>query len=128
GSFLPKMCGVRLLQPDARPWPTATHNPPSPLSTITQGPLADRQGANTVAKFRPRDWTTPMLRGLNDKVKECYARAAEAREQAIRENNPAARETWFKLEDRWVTLAQSRELTESLSDFSAEVRRFLGTK
>ena len=67
-----------------------------------------------------------MLERPNDKVRECYARAAEAREQAMRENDPAAKDTWFKLEDRWITLAQSCELTESLSDFTTEVRRFLG--
>jgi uncharacterized alpha-E superfamily protein len=68
-----------------------------------------------------------MLRRPNDKVRYCYIRAAEARENALRERDPASKETWFKLEERWISLAQSRQLTESLSDFTAEVRKFLKT-
>jgi uncharacterized alpha-E superfamily protein len=69
-----------------------------------------------------------MLRRPNDKVRYCYIRAAEARENALRERDTPSREIWFKLEERWITLAQSRALTESLSDFSTEVRRFLGNR
>jgi hypothetical protein len=66
-----------------------------------------------------------MLHALNDRVKYCYARAAGCRERAQREKDPASKETWHKMEDRWLRLALSIELTESISDFHSEVRSFL---
>jgi hypothetical protein len=66
-----------------------------------------------------------MLHALNDRVKYCYARAAGCRERAQRERDPASKETWHKMEDRWLKLALSIELTESISDFHSEVCRFL---
>jgi len=69
-----------------------------------------------------------MLRKSSDTVRECYRLAVEAREFALREIDPVRKAAFFKAEDRWIMLAQSRELTESLSDFSSEVRRFLGKR
>jgi hypothetical protein len=66
-----------------------------------------------------------MLQHPNDKVRHCYIRAAEARERALRERDPVRKENWFKIEERWITVAQSCALAETLSDFNAEVRRFL---
>jgi hypothetical protein len=66
-----------------------------------------------------------MLHALNDRVKYCYARAAGCRERAQRERYPAAKETWHRMEDRWLKLALSIELTESISDFHSEVSGFL---
>ena len=67
-----------------------------------------------------------MLRKFSDAVRECYRLASQSRELALRQTDPNRRAAFFKAEDRWILLAQSYELVESLSDFSGEVRRFLG--
>lgn len=66
-----------------------------------------------------------MLHRVSDKVKTCYSRAVAAREQALRTQDPAKRARLFKIEDNWISLAQSYQLTECLDDFGEEVRRFL---
>src|SRR5215470_12168371 len=64
-----------------------------------------------------------MLRKSNDRIRLCYQKAAEARERALRETDPELREGFFREEDRWIGLAHSFELSESLSDFATEIRR-----
>jgi len=66
-----------------------------------------------------------MLRKSTDSIRDCYQRALEARELALREPDPERRAVYFRIEDRWIGLAQNQELVETLSDFSVEIRRFL---
>ena len=65
-----------------------------------------------------------MLKKSSDKVRLCYQLAAEARAQAQLETDPARKERFFEIERRYIRLAQSPELTESLTDFTREVRKF----
>jgi len=64
-----------------------------------------------------------VLRKTSDKVRHCYQRAAEARERAMRTSDASAKAMWSKIEDRWITIAQSHTMTEALVDFGAELRR-----
>jgi len=64
-----------------------------------------------------------VLRKSSDKATHCYERAAEARERAMRTTDASVKSMWFKIEDRWITIAQSHTMTEALVDFGAEVRR-----
>ena len=66
-----------------------------------------------------------MLKKSSDKVRQCYQLAAEARAQAMRETDAARKERFFEIEERYIRVAQSHELTESLSDFNHEIRRFV---
>jgi len=66
-----------------------------------------------------------MLRKSSDIVRYCYQRAAECRERALRANDSALKDTMVVAEDSWITLAHSYELTETLSNFGAELRRYL---
>jgi len=64
-----------------------------------------------------------VLHKSSDKVRYCYQRAAEARERAMRTTDASAKATWFTIEDRWITIAQTHTMTEALVDFGAELRR-----
>jgi hypothetical protein len=64
-----------------------------------------------------------VLQATRDKVRDCYRRAAEARERALSVSDPDSKESWFQIEEHWILLAQSIELADSLSDFTGEVRR-----
>ena len=68
-------------------------------------------------------WGCVVLRKSSGKVRHCYQRAAEARERAMRATDASVKTMWFKIEDRWITIAQSHIMTEALVDFGAEVRR-----
>jgi len=63
-----------------------------------------------------------VLQAASDKAGQCYYRAAEARERALREHDPVARATWLKIEERWIALAQRNQAP---SEFSGEIRGFL---
>ena len=60
-----------------------------------------------------------------DKVKTCYSRAVAVREQSLRTHDPVQSARLLKMEYRWILLAQSYQLTESLEGFSEEVRCYL---
>jgi len=65
-----------------------------------------------------------VLKKSSDKVRLCYQLAAEARARAQQETDAARKERFFEIEARYIRLAQSHELTESLADFGREARRF----
>ena len=69
-----------------------------------------------------------MLRRAPDKVRHCYARALTCRERSQLARDCTVKGNWLALEDRWLALARRYELEESVTDFSAEVRRFLNPK
>jgi hypothetical protein len=66
-----------------------------------------------------------MLHRSSDKIRHCYQRAAECRERALSTHVPKLKADMFAAEDRWIRLAQSCALTESLETFSGDVRRYL---
>jgi len=62
-----------------------------------------------------------MLRKSDDQVRECYRLASLAREQAMRNSDPACKAAFFRIEDCWIGLAQSYQLVESLSDLDGDI-------
>jgi len=64
-----------------------------------------------------------VLQNLSDKVRLCYARAAEARERADEVLDPEAKADFLNMERRWLKLARSFELGERLDDFTRDNSR-----
>jgi PAS domain S-box-containing protein len=60
-----------------------------------------------------------MLEQLSDQIRECYERAAEAKERADASNDPGLKAEFLNAESRWLLLARSYTFTESLEDFTA---------
>jgi PAS domain S-box-containing protein len=60
-----------------------------------------------------------MLEQLNDQIRECHERAAEAKARADATNDPALKAEFLNTERRWLTLARSYGFTERLEDFAA---------
>jgi PAS domain S-box-containing protein len=59
-----------------------------------------------------------MLEQFSDQIRQCYERAAEAKERADATNDPAFKAEFLAAERRWLTLARSYGFTESLEDFT----------
>jgi PAS domain S-box-containing protein len=59
-----------------------------------------------------------MLEQFSDKIRLCYERAADAKEQADATNDPILKAEFLNTERRWLTLARSYGFTESLEDFT----------
>jgi hypothetical protein len=66
-----------------------------------------------------------MLRKSSDKVRDCYARAHEARKRALMSRDPKDRARFFEMEDHWIALAQSCALVETLAEFKQDQRHML---
>jgi hypothetical protein len=64
-----------------------------------------------------------MLEQFSDQVRQCYQRAVEARAKADATNDPALKADFLAAESRWLTLASSFVLSESLGDFATESER-----
>jgi hypothetical protein len=62
-----------------------------------------------------------MLQNLSTQVKECYRRAAESRANAERASDPKFKAAFLDMEERWLALARSYELSESLSMFTNDL-------
>jgi PAS domain-containing protein len=60
-----------------------------------------------------------MLEQLSDQIRECYERAAEAKERADATNDPGLKVEFLNTERRWLVLARSYAFAESLEDFTA---------
>jgi two-component sensor histidine kinase len=58
-----------------------------------------------------------VLQQLNEQVRACHRRAADARVRAEATSDPALKKSYLDLEDRWVFLARSYMFAESLEDF-----------
>jgi hypothetical protein len=56
-----------------------------------------------------------MAFNLSNEIKNCLGRAAEYRERATKEHDPAMKELLKDLAQRWLNLAQSYEITARLS-------------
>src|SRR5215467_4335949 len=59
-----------------------------------------------------------MLEHFSDRIRLCYERAADAKEQADSTNEPAIKAEFLAAEQRWLTLARSYGFAESLEDFT----------
>jgi hypothetical protein len=58
-----------------------------------------------------------MLQPANPKAKECYDRAARARQRALEATAGPERQDYLDAEQRWIRLAQSYDLSARLDDF-----------
>ena len=63
-----------------------------------------------------------MLNNL-EQVRECLQHAEHCARQAAAQTNSKLKEDFLEMEQRWLFLARSYELTERLGDFSDEAKR-----
>jgi hypothetical protein len=66
-----------------------------------------------------------MLNKLSEQTKDCYAHAEACARKAAAQTDPRLRQDFLEMEQRWLSLAKSYELSERLTDFSGS-RRPLG--
>ena len=64
-----------------------------------------------------------MLNNLNEQIRECLQHAENCARKAAAQTDSKLREDFLELEQRWLFLARSYELTERLGDFSDEAKR-----
>lgn len=64
-----------------------------------------------------------MLSDLSQQIRHCHERAAEAKEKAEATSDPALKADLLEMERRWLVLARSYALTESLDDFTQQKSR-----
>lgn len=67
-----------------------------------------------------------MLQRLADHIKACFDRAIEAREWAGRSSDRSSKLHYLRMEDRWLQLARSYELAESMERFLLNRHRAMG--
>jgi len=59
-----------------------------------------------------------MLSNLSEQIKDCYAHAEACARKAAAQTNPRLKQDFLEMEQRWLSLAKSYELSERLTDFS----------
>jgi hypothetical protein len=64
-----------------------------------------------------------MLQKVSEQIAHCHQRASECRAKAAEAINEAACQEYRDMEDRWLTLAKSYELSERITDFTREIHR-----
>ena len=64
-----------------------------------------------------------MLNNLSEQIRECSQHAENCARKAAAQTDFKLREDFLELEQRWLFLARSYELTERLGDFSDEAKR-----
>jgi hypothetical protein len=62
-----------------------------------------------------------MLQQLSDVVRQCYRRAGESRRRAEIAPDPHTKETYYQLEQSWLRLAESCQLSQRVSTFLQSV-------
>jgi hypothetical protein len=67
-----------------------------------------------------------MLRKVSRQIADCYERAAESRSRAANAANEMEQAEYLNLERRWVMLARSYELSESVAGINGEAKHRLG--
>lgn len=61
-----------------------------------------------------------MLQNLSDQIRQCHARATEARARASETADPALRAEFEQMEQGWLRLAESYALSERLQHYLLE--------
>ena len=64
-----------------------------------------------------------VLNNLSEQIRECLQHAERCARQAAAQTNSKLKEDFLEMEQRWLFLARSYELTERLVDFSDEAKR-----
>jgi hypothetical protein len=59
-----------------------------------------------------------MLNKLSEQTKDCYAHAEACARKAAAQTDPRLRQDFLEMEQRWLSLAKSYEVSERLTDFS----------
>jgi hypothetical protein len=62
-----------------------------------------------------------MLQQLSDVVRACYCRAGESRRRAEIAPDPSTADTYYQLEESWLRLAESCQLSQRVSTFLQSV-------
>ena len=60
-----------------------------------------------------------MLKIISSKARECYRHAGEASSRARQTGHTSVQKTYFDLEHQWLTLANSYEFSEQVTDYFA---------
>jgi hypothetical protein len=61
-----------------------------------------------------------MLVQLSSSVQDCYRRAAEAHNRAALTDDPEYKRFLLEMEERWLTLAQSIQLSQATTEFAQD--------
>jgi hypothetical protein len=69
-----------------------------------------------------------MLQNLSEEIRECYLRAEQCKRLAEAASTPNEKADYLAMERRWLSMAQSYEFVERLSDFTEPFRRRRGHK
>lgn len=64
-----------------------------------------------------------MLNKLSEQIRECLRHAEDCARQAAAQSCPKLKADFLDMERRWLFLARSYELTERVSDFSAQTNQ-----
>ena len=64
-----------------------------------------------------------MLKNLSEQIRDCYKQAEDCARKATAQTDPRLRQDYLDLEQRWLLLARSCDLTQRLTDFSNELKR-----
>jgi hypothetical protein len=64
-----------------------------------------------------------MLSNLSEQIKECYAHAEECARRAATQTDPRLKQDFLDMEQRWLSLAKSYELSQRLGDFTESRRQ-----
>ncbi len=63
-----------------------------------------------------------MLQGISADIKACYRHAEECARRAAAETDPSSKQDFLDMEERWLNLAHSYELTERIINFITSPR------
>ena len=64
-----------------------------------------------------------VLNNLSEQIRDCLQHAEECGRRAAAQTDPALRDDFLRLENRWLELARSMEFAERLTDFSDEAKQ-----
>jgi hypothetical protein len=64
-----------------------------------------------------------ILKNLNERIRDCYQHAEDCARKATAVTDPRLRQDYLNLEQGWLLLARSCDLTQGLTDFSNEIKR-----
>ena len=64
-----------------------------------------------------------MLNNLSEQIRECLRHAEDCAGSAAAQTDPQLKEDFLGMERRWLFLPRSYELTERVTDFTADNKR-----
>jgi hypothetical protein len=67
-----------------------------------------------------------MLEKLSEQIQDCYAHAADCARKAAAQTDPRLKQDFLDMEQRWLALAKSYEISQRLDAFTEEADRRAG--